>query len=448
MRIRKVFAHIVPLCAALSLGGCTEDSASDYQPARDGLVVTFNTYIGTRAGTAGAINDAAALRQAGFGVFAYYNDNTAWADDQTTLAPNFMYNQQVDWTDTDDDGIADSWTYSPVKYWPNNNNPADDGTATGTQTYSYLSFFAYAPYAGATPSTGATSDNTYGITSLTTNTTQGAPKLTYKWSAATDNQVDLLYATPQTDLYKTKLTGEGFTDGEVMFTFRHALACIDFHVQRVIDDGTEDSFGSAEGDTRIFISSLTLTPTAAMPTTGTFNLATTSWESTVTDGGDAPISITAASINDDISGTSSTDADDIKEAELDKYATGLPGVNATAQPLLSTGRAVIVMPEDDASFDIDMTYSFITQDNELALSQLTDYLGNRYGRIVNSVSKSGVTIGDIEQGKKYTVLIKIGVEEVTFEVTGVEDWYFPMRLTPSTTDYNDGGTTDLVGNEE
>ncbi len=465
MRKENILFIALTLCAALTMGSCSEDTTGDYQPSDRGLAVTFDTYIGTRAGATGALNDITALRESGFGVFSFYTQNNTWEDNQSTLAPNFMYNQQVSWTDTDNDGLDDSWTYSPLKYWPNDNNPADDGTAAGSQPHSYLSFFAYAPYTAAEPSSGtvlgedgsvlssSAAVTEKGIVSLTSNTTQSAPKITYRWSADLDNQVDLLYAQPQTNLYKTKDTHEGYTNGNVLFTFKHALTCINFTVQRVYDDENNPNSlvggsSAAASDTRIFVSSLQLTPTAAMPTSGTFNLATATWESTANTGGDATISISADNINNDISGTLSDDADDIKTKELNKYATGLLGVTETAVPLLNSNRTVMVMPGDNASFDIDITYSFITKDNELALSNLTDYQGNKYGRIVNRVSKPAVEIGDLQPGKKYDVLIKIGVEEVTFEVIGVEDWYFPMRFTPSTSDYSDGGESELIGNEQ
>ena len=50
----------------------------------------------------------------GFGVMGYQMTND-WANNQTTTAPNFMYNEQITW---DANGY---WKYDPVKYWPNGN---------------------------------------------------------------------------------------------------------------------------------------------------------------------------------------------------------------------------------------------------------------------------------------------------------------------------------------
>lgn len=60
------------------------------------------------------------------GVFAYYNKENG----TQSTAPNFMNNQKVTCNVQDN---TTSWTYSPVKYWPN--NPQDN-----------ISFYAYYPY--------------------------------------------------------------------------------------------------------------------------------------------------------------------------------------------------------------------------------------------------------------------------------------------------------------
>ena len=59
------------------------------------------------------------------GIFAYYTGSN---DLTISEKPNFMYNQEVKRSNA-----SSPWTYSPVKYWPN--NPGDK-----------LTFFAYAPY--------------------------------------------------------------------------------------------------------------------------------------------------------------------------------------------------------------------------------------------------------------------------------------------------------------
>lgn len=65
-----------------------------------------------------------------FGVFAFYQPGTsgspgAWGSG-SERTPNFMYNEDVLYS-------GGTYTYSPIKYWPNN-------------SYNTISFWAYCPY--------------------------------------------------------------------------------------------------------------------------------------------------------------------------------------------------------------------------------------------------------------------------------------------------------------
>ena len=124
--------------------------------------VLFDAYLGralTRAGAEGALNNAA-LAANGFGVFGYYTENEFYND---TYQPTFMYNAKVS---------GDNWTYSPLKYWPN-----EFGSAAESEDVDRLSFFAYAPYVQVNPSTGipVNEDATTGIIAMTRNSSTGDP---------------------------------------------------------------------------------------------------------------------------------------------------------------------------------------------------------------------------------------------------------------------------------
>jgi hypothetical protein len=156
----------------------------------------------------------------GFGVFAYYTGATAWVSAKESATPNFMYNQQVIY--------SSGWTYSPVKYWPN---------ADGEK----VSFFAYAPYTSNT-------------TGFSTNTAAGAPIISYTWEASND----LLY-DKQIDQVK------GTVSSAVTFTFKHALAKVEFKIRRKDNSGPP-----------VTLKSLSI----GLYTSGTFNLGTESWTPT------------------------------------------------------------------------------------------------------------------------------------------------------------------------
>jgi len=192
-------ALTVLLAAACS----SDDGLATEEPAAVNFSATVPAFQ-----TRSIVSDNAGLQGVGFGVFAYYTGSSVWATAETTATPNFMYNQQVQWSEVSPPTYA--WTYTPVKYWPNDNQPADNTGATGSQEHNYVSFFAYAPYNG----TGLT---------LSGNTATGAPTIGYTWVNSTDptsqadpdNQRDLLYATPVTDCYKTMTEDYGTVSGRV-----------------------------------------------------------------------------------------------------------------------------------------------------------------------------------------------------------------------------------------
>ena len=303
--------------AVVALASCTESDdffAGDEQLAQQQQqenAITFGTYMGqstqTRAGEPGSINTnilkgfdktgagwtEANAKKFGFGVFAYYTGNqtyqnfTSYPDlgqvfgKQTSKQANFMFNQQL-WFNNSaaTEGYVTKWTYSPMKYWPNEvqngavddqdndagNKPAETTDANGGN----LSFFAYAPYV-ALPLTGETT----GITAINGKTTidqnddaneaKSDPIITYVVPTTGKDVVDLLWGTlgsagPNV-VSTTDQTGVGYsnaagatnyekailkhetgtgtdgykvpadltkqkTNGKVEFAFKHALAKI------------------------------------------------------------------------------------------------------------------------------------------------------------------------------------------------------------------------------
>lgn len=177
------------------------------------------------------IETNADLKKTGFGVYAYYT-----RDKQITGAENefkgvdqtykeiVMLNQEVEYDD-----VKEMWTYSPMRFWPGNQN--------------YMSFFAYAPYSNTShPSIGTEGTNYW------TDAAHNRPYYHFKylediqipkssWTFA--DQQDLLWGAckvgDDTDP-PTGLGGMAFknikrsdTDnGTLHWRFRHALARVNF----------------------------------------------------------------------------------------------------------------------------------------------------------------------------------------------------------------------------
>lgn len=205
--------YLILMTAATLVAACSHDAdevASGYLPSDNAIAFDASIGDGPTTRASGEINDDATLQAVSFGVFGSYTGRLTY--ENTTVSSDFMYNQQVTFAN----GI---WSYSPVKYWPNDERD-------------YVSFFAYAPYV-AHPQ-----QNTEGIVDMSKRDDLGDPWVNYRiaadpWST-TVPQVDLLYGqqeqgpdnnktyTPWLDQKKPADP----TGGKLTFAFRHALSCI------------------------------------------------------------------------------------------------------------------------------------------------------------------------------------------------------------------------------
>ena len=90
-------------------------------PVSTPVPISFSTYVPEYATTRGAIDDITDLAQEGFTVFAYHTGTSSFSDAVSagTAIPNLMYNQLVTGTVS---GNSVTWQYTPMKYWPNNND--------------------------------------------------------------------------------------------------------------------------------------------------------------------------------------------------------------------------------------------------------------------------------------------------------------------------------------
>lgn len=331
--MKQFILHSWILFLMVVLTGCSQDDADAVDSAQ--TPIEFTADSPARFITRGVIENNSQLQSAGFGVLAYYTGADNWATAGTGTTPNFMYNQQVSY--------EGGWTYSPVKYWPNDNNPADGSGAEGSQTNSYVSFFAYAPYNGT------------GIT-LSNNTTTGAPTINYTWGA----ENDLLYAS-QLDCYKTMTSpgSYGTVGGQVPFNFQHALAQVKFKVRRSSD------FGMA-----VTLKNLSV---SGFKTGGVFNLGSSSWTSTTdfNPESDAPLSLRSSDLS--VTAITESAAHDLGGSLL------IPGSSLTYSISYTIGGAnyshdVSLVPTPISSLQAGYQYTIIfTIDNDGVIVNMTKY---------------------------------------------------------------------------
>lgn len=444
------------LFLSLLLVSCVKSSEGDVSPqlADADMLVTFSPMLTvekqTRAvyptnGEGGMTS--LRLQSFGFGVFAQYAGNTAWTSysEKSTTPFNFMWNQKVSW-----DGIS-AWTYSPVKYWPNDNNPADDAGATGSQTHSYLNFFAYAPATETAelPATGRLDATADGIVELSANSNNADASFVYYRTSNEipfhpDKSVDLLWATNQ-NCYKYDADDAndlGRIDETVPLVFKHALSRVGIFVKAMIDR-TENHTSPAystdlDGSSRVFVESATitvpdfysegmlmLTPADATPTVPR-------WDFTGLDAKkQTDISLNTSDIsyalrydehniptNRNWDGKDpSTDLYDYEQAKEDFDAMET-GVTASERQLAAMQQEFMFPPAGTSkAITFNIVYDVITYDKNLVLNN-----PKYYSVVQNNITATLPSALTWESNKVYKLLMELGLTTAKFSVVEVTEW--------------------------
>ena len=401
---------ILAAAAALVLCACAKVETVKITPDE---AVSFGVYAGKAVGTKAvsatdyyAIDtDSLKASTFGFGVFGYYTDA---ADYASNIKANFMYNQQVTWAST-------KWTYSPVKYWPN-----EHGTSATSTDTDKLTFLAYAPFVenlvinGDTESTvkdGAATPAaaTEGIIAMTGNKMAEDAKLTFKVPASSKEQIDLLYgvmAAQYTDVEGNTIGTVGSplenltkqkTDGKVEILFKHALAKLAIDIKEVIDaeDPTTTVNPSSDG-TKVVVKSIKLVGTT-IGTQGKLNLYTGLWNVT-----DSATEFTVAPLPDSIS---------VADAP-----TAYPSITGVDEDGLPKTIDLMIIPSTSPATTItgvEIVYYVCTQDTNL---------DGGVSVVENKISKdfSGSAL-TIVKGKQYNLNLLLGLTSIELDAT-VEAW--------------------------
>lgn len=501
------YIYLYITCLAITLlmmVSCTfNDVTEPSTPGSSASVsVAFRPYIvsaDTRAtypeGTSGngivGIIDNERLKETGFGVFAQHTVDEAWSAYGKGVPFNFMWNQQVTWD-------ADlSWTYSPVKYWPNDNQPADDKGAQGSLEHSYLNFFAYAPYQKEeTPATGFDKKDTDsngdgkpdndGIVVVSPNTTHVDESYIYYRTSNekpfdSEESVDLLWAT-QRDLWKMNGSGEGYVNGRVNLPFKHALSLFTVTVQGLFDHvNNEDASTEYPDDrdiyTKILIESVDFSGSPLFKE-GTmfiaprpYNADVPHWE--VTSGKEYNIVIDGQNINPTfanryldgnwqkywdettpanrlLTDTDTDDDGDMDEKDALALYNKLPkGVSHDEVPLNYTDYDTendkykeyyyMVLPNDEyraAHSDKKMKVRmvyYVITYDERLTLVKTDM--PKYFSIVKNDITATFDNFSFAPNKKYKLRLQPGLTSAKFEVTMVDDWDTPLTLDPEVVDW-------------
>lgn len=402
----KKYLTLASCAAAVLAAGCAKNVVIEESIPKE--PVSFGVYAGqaaTKATYGDITTENLKTSTDGFGVFGFYTQENNWtASDK----PNFMYNQQVKYiseygtpADFTQARYPSHWYYTPLKYWPNGQNSTE--YVANPTSADKLSFFAYAPHTVSTPSTGVVGTPypaaSQGITAMSGNNVANVPTVTFTVPDKAEEQIDLLWANPVKDVTKQQL------NGRVSFTFKHALAKLNFQVQAVVDgvepvtsnlvDNGDANF--EHGETWIILQSLDITANGSK--TGTL----------VLDGASATPNWTSVSGNTAVQYTGSSFATTVT-------AGGKTGfkVTETATDLNGTISPMIIPATIAAEgFVVTANYWVITKDNAL-------YSG--YSTVQNIIRKTSTGAITFNAGYKYNIVVRLGLNSIDFDVTEVTDW--------------------------
>lgn len=364
----KIHFGLIAL-AMLAMSSCTKEVTVDQ--VNPDTPIEFGTYLGRAAQTKGSIAtlDAATvgLQTTGFGVYAFYTGTTAYEAFQTNdKAPDFMANEKLTY--------SNGWTYSPVKYWPNNTNDK-------------LSFFAYAPYYDGNTATS-------NITAVSAKDTKGDPTLTFvvadEGGNTVSNQVDLLYACLPDQTKPNVGT-------QTTFNFQHALSRIGFKAQAVVDAVNKDdqietdgntpdndkTIGSLADGTTITVNSITLS--GPFQKSGVLDLTTGNF-----------------SANDNTSTVKYSPS-------LESNATTV--TSAISNELNAKTDYMMLIPGTFENVTVTVNYTVTTTDSKLdgGSSAITNIIESKPFKIT------------LAKGKAYTFILHLGMKSVELSAT-VTDW--------------------------
>lgn len=331
--------------AALTVSSCSNDA--DLTLKTPDNAIEFGTYVGRDAQTrAHSVDIAKLAKDGGFGVYAYYTDNGDFNPASST--PNFMKNQNVT---SADNGLT--WTYDPVKYWPN-------------EVTDKLSFFAYAPWV-ETPTVDESGD----------------PVLTFTVPEDVTNHKDLLVADASALKNLTKQT----TTGNVQFKFKHALSRVGFKVEAVVDEvnnqgnGDVDTDGQydieIDGETTVSVQEVELI--GGFHTTAEINMNTSEW-----------------------SGYSGTTASYSLSSVSGDFEAVANKVTHEKQQLNTASEYMMIIPHATMGVKVRVKYTVTTEDANLDGSESV---------VVNDITSEEFPF-TFDQGKAYSFVLHLGLTSV------------------------------------
>lgn len=346
--MNKIYLCGILAMAAVASTSCSNEETRVNEPKSD--AIEFGTYLGRDAESRASVFDTDDMKTDGFAVFASYTRQDNFSTEATM---NFMYNQKVTY-------VGSAWTYSPLKYWPNN---------TGDK----VSFFAYAPHnvPGAVP-------------------TANKAEVTFTVQDAVAAQKDLVVADALKNLSKQAITGN------VTFAFKHVLARVGLNVEAMFDLVNDDATGATDSskpngskaeETTIKVTKVQLI--GNFDKDGVIDLTSSSW-----------------------TGVAAAGSEVIYTWDADNFVTSVANdVTTTKQQLNKADHYAMIIPQNVTGMKVCVTYTVTTTDTNLT--------GGK--SVIENVITSDEFNFNFAQGNAYMFNLHLGMTSVKFNAS-VSDW--------------------------
>lgn len=352
------------LAVAFSLMGCTHDLLfiSEEQILENGNAISFGTYIGnsatSKAATRATIIDKESLGVEGFGVNAFYTKDLGYYDTNSEKE-EFMTDTKVTYNSD-----KNMWTYSPIKYWPNNRNHK-------------VSFFAYGPF------------------SVTEQLDKDKTAIDFTVEPEIKDQVDLIY---NTNYNATIDAQKQAVNDRITFIFSHALSRVSFSVELAVD-GMEPGNTTLDANTVVNVKQVQLI--GPFYQKGTLTLLEPTEENPLWNNlsGEQNFTLNGQHFYRTIT------ADNSEVVQLHKFNQ--------SQNLLNSDSYLMIIPQDlsTGGFNIYIEYDVITKTDD----------GKDYSCITNCITSETPLMVNFERGKSYNFNLILGMTSVKFNVE-VDGW--------------------------
>ena len=365
-------------CAALTMTGCSNDEINAPQQSQGNNAIEFSTYLGRNAqGSRGTETNTTSIQTSGFGVLAYYTEQVDFAD---TNKPNFMWNQQVTYSNS-------AWSYTPIKYWP-------------TKVGDKVSFFAYAPYVAGGDANGIV---------LSKNNVAGAPTATITLPEDPSQTIDFVAAVQMNKTHDNSATA----DNNVSFTLKHEMTRV--KVQAKLDKSVYDA-SDAKHKTFVVIKNVTFNDNGQFYKSGKYTFSTTDGERgtwTTTDNATAySLDLNKVMKKETIKATGAKGS--TVSGDYQKGEDGIKLVNDTPVSLFKDDQYLFLIPVaslTDGKATATIEYDIVTEDSKLAVG----YSCTNATKIVK------LPAGTLQQGKSYNYTFIINLDEIVLDAA-VEKW--------------------------